>query len=103
VRCVPVAMLAASVRIAEEALPLFAGKTVFIYPHADEDGTGLVAAARWKAQIESAGGKVMFFDMSRVRSLTQGKVKDLNDLLRLDAPGVLAQNPGLKSILPNAS
>ena len=101
VRCVPVAMLAASVRIDEDALQLFAKKTTYIYPHADEDGTGLVAAARWKAQIESAGGKVMLFDTSRVRSLTKGKVKDLNDLLILNDPELLAQNPGLSKILPD--
>ena len=101
VRCVPVAMLAASVRIDEDALQLFAKKTTYIYPHADEDGTGLVAAARWQAQIKSVGGKVVLFDMSRVQSLTKRTVKDLNDLLKLKDPELFAQNPGLLKILPD--
>ena len=90
--------MAASVRIADEALPFFANKLTVIYPHADEAGIG--AAGRWKQQIEMVGGKVLVFDMTAINGLSGGKVKDLNELLSHSDPELLLQNPSLKEIMP---
>ncbi len=96
--CAPVGMLAASVRIADEALPFFANKLTVIYPHADE--AGLTAAGRWHQQIQSVGGQVVLFDTSAIKGLTSGKVKDLNDFLIHNDAELLRQNPSLNSIMP---
>jgi hypothetical protein len=98
VLCVPVAMLAASVRIADEALPFFANKFIAIYFHADEAGAS--AAGRWQQQIVNVGGKVQLFDMTAVHGLTAGKVKDLNDLLAYGDAALFSQNPSLNNIMP---
>jgi hypothetical protein len=98
VKCAAVGMLAASVRIADEALPLFAHKRTVIYFHADD--AGVAAAARWKQQIESVGGTVVLFDMTLVNGWTNGKVKDLNDLAAWHDPQLRQDNPSLKQIMP---
>lgn len=80
----PIAMLGASTRIVADALPLFAGKRVRLYPHADEareDGRtpGLEAAARWQDQLTAAGAVVDVFDLAGITG-PDGPCKDLNDL-----------------------
>lgn len=82
----PVAMLGASARIVEDALPHFAGKRVRIFAHADPpklDGglsPGLEAAWRWQQQLTTAGATVDVFDLSGLRMTDGSPVKDLNDL-----------------------
>ncbi|MCG3147245.1 MAG: hypothetical protein PCFJNLEI_00683 [Verrucomicrobiae bacterium] len=78
-----VAMLGASQRIHESALPLFSGKRVRIYPHLDD--AGRKAAARWTEQLESINADVDCCDLSGISTVTGGCVKDLNDLTQLDA------------------
>jgi hypothetical protein len=70
----PVSLLCASVGIAEEALPLFKGKHVRIFPHVDI--AGRKAAKKWSEQLRQAGAtKVDFYDFARVTS--EERIKDL--------------------------
>jgi hypothetical protein len=75
-----VAMLGAGQRIHPDALPLFAGKGLWTFPHND-GGTGADAAGRWAKQLRSAGAAwVKPFDFSPY-SLPDGRrCKDLNNL-----------------------
>lgn len=87
-RVAPVAMLGAAQRIVADALPLFAGRRVRIFPHADaahEDGTapGLEAAARWQDQLTAAGADVDVFDLAGIPGADGVLCKDLNDLARV--------------------
>ncbi len=87
----PVAMLGAGNRLPVNALALFRGKRVRIYP--DADPSGEEAAARWASQLVGAGaGPVDVFGF-RGLSLPSGQtVKDLNDAARMAAD---AQPEGL--------
>ena len=79
----PVAMLGASNRLPADALALFRGKRVRIYPHADRSGEE--AAAGWAEQIEQAGASSV--DAFPFRNLWQADdqpVKDLNDAARME-------------------
>lgn len=70
----PVAMLGSSQAIHPEALPLFSDKTVWVFPHNDENLAGLQGAIRWRSQL--AKSTVIPFDFSRYQG-----VKDLNDFV----------------------
>jgi hypothetical protein len=99
VDCAPVGMLGAMSSISMDALRYFAEKSIWIYPHADQ--AGFVAAQRWQAQLLEAGAEeVRIFDLSFVHVLTNGTVKDLNDLLIYSDPALITENPTLKNILP---
>ena len=79
----PVAMLGASQRIAERALPCFHGKHVRIFPHVDSphaDGRapGMEAAARWQDQLTGAGATVECFDLAGLRQCDGAPVGDLD-------------------------
>jgi len=76
----PVSMLCASVSIAEPALPLFKGKHVRLFPHADE--AGVKAAKKWSQQLKAAGvAKMDCYDFARVKVAPNEHVKDLCDLI----------------------
>ena len=83
VQCAPVAMLGAAQRIHPDALPLFAGKRVRIFGHADE--AGMAAVERWGAQLVSVGAEVDAFDFAGLVQVDGNPVKDLNDALSMDA------------------
>ena len=55
-QCSPVAMLGASQRIHQHALPMFAGKRVRIFGHEDE--AGRAAVDRWARQLQIVGADV---------------------------------------------
>jgi hypothetical protein len=74
----PVAMLGASQRIHEDALPLLACKRVRLFPHTDSAGNG--AAERWTRQLEAVGAEVDEFDFSGLHQMDGAGVGDLNDL-----------------------
>ena len=77
----PVAILGReNKQIHPEALELFKGRHVCIFPHNDPDGGGVEAAKRWAIQIHGAGAvSVDGFDFSGL-TRTDGKpVTDLND------------------------
>ena len=67
-----VAMIGAGLSIHPEALPLFKGKTVFLFAHNDE--AGINAARKWQGQLTEASATV-----TTLCSDTEGR--DLNDAL----------------------
>lgn len=67
-----VCMIGAGLRIPEDALSLFEGKTVFLFVHNDQPG--IEAARRWHGQLTEAGATV-----TALSSDTEGR--DLNDAL----------------------
>ncbi len=73
-----VAMLGASMRMAEDALPFFLRKRVRIILDNDEAGTN--AAARWTEQLTAAGAAVESFSLAGLTRKDGEPVKDLNDL-----------------------
>lgn len=75
-RCRPVAMFGANTSFADDALPLFAGKVVWMFPHNDDKGQGLAAARRWSDALVMAGVS----DIIPFNFADYG-VKDLNDLV----------------------
>jgi hypothetical protein len=81
----PVGVLgAANHALAPEALAKFAGKSVCLYPHADD--AGQKAALAWARQLKEAGAaRVTAFDLSGL-VLVDGTVgKDLADVCRISA------------------
>lgn len=78
-----VAMLGASNRIPDDALPHFQDKRVRIFPHDDE--AGLKAAAVWEKQLRLAGAETDCFRVGGVALDGGGVSKDLNDLVWMDA------------------
>jgi hypothetical protein len=73
----PVAILDARQHIHEDALPLFAGKRVRLFPHLDSAGQD--AAERWAAQLATVGADVDCADFTGLRKADGSPVKDLND------------------------
>lgn len=73
-----VGMMGGTNTIPDDALPLFAGKRVRIFPDADQ--TGRDAAGRWFRQLADAGATVDCLSLEGLPG-----VKDLNDLTSMDA------------------
>lgn len=72
----PVAMFGVANSIHPDALPIFASKTVRIFPHNDPDMKGMNGAIRWRSQLIDAGARAVdFFDFR-----PEGN-KDLNDMV----------------------
>ena len=92
-----VCVTGASNRIHADALPLFAGKRVRIFPHLDVAGQD--AALRWTAQLESVNATVDCFDLRNIPTTSGQPVKDLNDLTSLDAD-IFERDRELWSVLP---
>lgn len=85
--CLPVAFLGAGAgaSIHSEALPLFKGRRLRLYPHYDAGGQGEVAARRWAEQFSSAGAEFDAFDFSGLRKTDGSPIKDLNDCTQIHA------------------
>ncbi len=81
-RIAPVMLPGAGVRIVADALPLFAGKRVRIFVH--EDIRGIDAFSRWSGQLIEAGAVVDGFIFDGLMQSNRKRVKDLNDLCRID-------------------
>lgn len=77
----PVAMFGSSNPIHREALPLFRGKTVWLFPHNDENLAGLQGAVKWDNALRAVSATVIPFDFSPYPG-----VKDLNDFVSAIAP-----------------
>jgi hypothetical protein len=90
----PIALLGASQRIHEDALPILAGKRVRIFPHTDEAGTK--AAERWAAQLATVGATVDCFSFAGLRKADGSPVTDLNDATQIHA----ADAHELEGLLP---
>lgn len=87
-QCAPVAMLGAAQRIHADALPLFAGKRVRIFCHADE--AGHKAARQWAEQLASVDVSADAFDCAGLTRADGKPAKDLNDCLLLNAESFAA-------------
>lgn len=74
----PVAMLGAANKIHPDALPLFTGRRVRIFPHAD--AAGHAAALVWTRQLRDAGARVDAYDLTPFLAVAGVDLKDLNDL-----------------------
>lgn len=81
----PVGILGASNRaLAPEALARFKGKTVCLFPHADD--AGRKAAREWARQLKDAGAsRVAAYDLSRIVKVDGTEGKDLADVALLSA------------------
>ena len=77
----PVAMLGSSNPIHAESLPLFRGKTVWLFPHNDDNLAGLQGAVKWDRALRAAHATVIPFDFSPYPG-----VKDLNDFVSALTP-----------------
>jgi len=95
--CAPVAVLGGAARIHPEALPLFAGKRVRIFPH--NDATGKDAAKRWAVQIGELGASVDAFRLDGLRRVDGSPVNDLCDLAAIH-PDDFETDLSLLTILP---
>ena len=93
----PVAMLGASQRIHEDALQLFSGKRIRIYPHTDDAGQS--AAERWAVQLETAGADVDAFAFAGLQKTDGEPVEDLNDAAAICADDY-ENNRELWNLLP---
>ncbi len=89
----PLAMPSGSAAIAPEALPLLAGKEVFIFPDADK--AGRLALAKWREQLLTAGAAtVRAFDFAAWQSSRlRRSPKDLNEYVTEQAAGALHPLP----------
>lgn len=81
--CAAVAVLGGMCAIHPDALPLFNGKRVRIFPHLDK--TGNAAVARWAAQLASAGADVDAFSLAGLCRADGQPVKDLCDAAQMSA------------------
>jgi hypothetical protein len=97
VRCAPVSMLSASPRIAEDALHLFRGKLVRIFPHADPSGQK--AGKQWADQLHGIAAKVELFSFVGLRQSNGASVNDLYDCRDLDLAEYL-EDDNLWKLLP---
>jgi hypothetical protein len=73
----PVAILSASPRISDDALPHFRGKRVRIFPHAEK--AGATGALKWTGQLESVGAVVDCFDFAGLKQLDGSPINDFLD------------------------
>jgi len=97
-RCAPVGMLSGSPDIHADALPMFKGKTVRIYPHSD--ALGLKGAAKWQGQLYAAGAvRVDVFDFSPYRKTDGSRLNDLWEFVHQLHPDD-AKNPVTGRIMP---
>jgi hypothetical protein len=97
-RMLPVAILGRSNhRLHPDALARFRGKRVRIYPHADKDGGGRIAAEKWAVEFAKAGsGPVDCFRFDRLTRKDGKPVNDLNDCAVICD----ADKPELEGLLP---
>ncbi len=72
----PVAMFGASMTIPPDALPMFSGKRVFVFPHNDANNEGKRAMEKWAGQMRSAkAAEIIPFNFNAIG------VKDLNEMV----------------------
>jgi len=97
--CAAVAMLGASLSIHRDALPLFAGKRVRIFGHADASGAGDRAVSHWACQLTRAGAELDAFRFTGLFKADGSAVKDLNDCCLISADD-FHSNPDLPRMMP---
>ena len=89
-------MCGAAKRIAETALPRFAGRTVTLIPHVD--GPGSASSEVWRGQLRAAGATVRTFDLRGLLNDAGGQAKDLNAVVT--DRGWAAYRDELRQFLP---
>lgn len=89
-----VCQLGASLKIHDASLPIFGGKGVRLFPHADEPGYD--AAVRWTEQLVSVRAEVDAVDFEGLAMADGSPVADLNDATRI-AP---SQAQELSELIP---
>lgn len=92
----PVAMLGRTTDLAPVAAERLAGWRIRAFPHADEDGRGFAAVARWAASIPGASADAFRFTDPPLRLRSGGIANDLNDctaLCEADAHAMAEANP----------
>lgn len=94
-----VAMLGASLAIPAEDLPLFAGKRVRFFVHADD--AGRAGVQRWAHQLAGVAAGVDAADFAGLRRTDDSPVKDLNDLTSIN-PDDFEMHRALWSLVPLA-
>lgn len=77
-----VAMLGASARISDDAIPVFKGRRVRIIAHADE--AGAEAVRRWGSQLHEIAESLEVLTLGTLQCQDGAPVKDLNDALHVD-------------------
>ena len=77
-----VAIIPTDAAIADMALPLFKGKAVCLFPHADESGKR--AKAKWGRQLAAVGIKAEIYDFQGLITTDQAPVVTLADFARID-------------------
>ena len=82
-RVAPICMPSANANFTAESLERLEGKRARIF--VDNDGPGKLAAARWAAQLQAANIVVDGYSFDGLLQNDGSPVKDLNDLLRVDA------------------
>jgi hypothetical protein len=75
-RIQPACILGSGQVIHSEAVPLFAHKLVWLFPHSDSNYAGLQGAIRWEMQLKKVNARIVPFDFSPYPG-----VKDLNDFI----------------------
>lgn len=75
-RIQPACILGSGQVIHSEAMPLFRNKTVWLFPHSDNNYSGLQGAIRWESALKKFNAVVVPFDFSPYPG-----VKDLNDFV----------------------
>lgn len=93
----PVAMLSCSPAIDEEALPMFAGKLVRIFAHAERQGAK--GACKWAGQLKGAGATVEAFDFAGLKQRDGSPVNDFLDFSSVD-PREITRHRAPLFILP---
>jgi hypothetical protein len=78
----PVCMTGAACRIHEDALPMFRGKRIRLFGHADE--AGQYAIERWAEQLSAIQADADGFFFEGLVKADGSPVKDLNDFLLAD-------------------
>jgi CHC2 zinc finger len=74
----PICMASASAEFLRSELERLRGKTIRLFPHADEKGSQ--AGERWLKQTQKVSAAVAVFDFRQLNRLNGTPVKDLNDL-----------------------
>lgn len=93
-----IAMLGAGCEIPADVLPLFKGKQVRIFSHADD--AGKEAAERWWEQLESVGADLSWFDFEGLTQENGEPVRDFNDLCRLSYEDFERERELWEGVLP---
>jgi hypothetical protein len=93
----PVCLSGASVCLPDEVLPLFAGKCVRIF--ADDDPSGYGGAVRWYDRLRPFADRIDVYGFEGLTRTGGQKVKDLNDLLEVNADCWEENRPVIESLM----